>query len=171
MVTTELRGRRAGLRAVTDCCPATVTGRVSMCRIRLCPAMMCGYAKARWGSAFLGGNLMSDALSFTELDEQRVELLPARTVLSCFNGGYGGDEFEGGDGGWGGDAKGGYGGDGGDAVVANNVNNGFIQINVAIGGPGGWGGDAYGGDADGGDGFGFDKYGFDKYGYGGGCAS
>ena len=45
---------------------------------------------------------MSDALSFTEIDGQHVELLPARTVLSLFAvGGFGGD---------GGSADGGAGG-------------------------------------------------------------
>ncbi|MDQ6741124.1 MAG: hypothetical protein M3021_12400, partial [Actinomycetota bacterium] len=33
---------------------------------------------------------MSDALSFAELDGQRVELLPARTVMSMFSAGNGG---------------------------------------------------------------------------------
>ena len=34
---------------------------------------------------------MSDALSLAEVDGQHLELLPARTVLSCFGGGFGGD--------------------------------------------------------------------------------
>jgi hypothetical protein len=120
---------------------------------------------------------MSEALSFAEVDGQHVELLPARTVLSCFNGYYGGYgdefEFEGGDGGWGGDGYGGDGGDGGHAIVADNVNKSFFgdQYNVAVGGHGGHGGDGWGGDANGGDGFDFDKgHGYDKgygdYGYG-----
>ncbi len=48
---------------------------------------------------------MSDAVSFTEIDGQHVELLPARTVLSLFSlhGGNGGN------GGGGGDAQGGLG--------------------------------------------------------------
>jgi hypothetical protein len=46
---------------------------------------------------------MSDALSFAEIDGQHVELLPARTVLSCCGGGGGG---KGGDGG---NAQGGLG--------------------------------------------------------------
>ncbi|MDQ4010794.1 MAG: hypothetical protein M3228_08885 [Actinomycetota bacterium] len=33
---------------------------------------------------------MSDAVSFTDLDGQHVELLPARTVLSMFSAGDGG---------------------------------------------------------------------------------
>ncbi len=32
---------------------------------------------------------MSDALNFTEIDSQHVELLPARTVLSLFSAGGG----------------------------------------------------------------------------------
>jgi hypothetical protein len=44
---------------------------------------------------------MSDALSFVEIDGQHVELLPARTVLSCCGGG--------GKGGDGGNAQGGLG--------------------------------------------------------------
>lgn len=84
---------------------------------------------------------MSDALSFAEIDVQRVELLPARTVLSSL----------GGDGGWAGDGFGGFGGDSGDAVVAGNDNYGGIQVNIAISGPGGWGGPGWGGDASGGD--------------------
>jgi hypothetical protein len=44
---------------------------------------------------------MSDALSFAEIDGQHVELLPARTVLSCCGGG--------GKGGDGGSAQGGLG--------------------------------------------------------------
>ena len=45
---------------------------------------------------------MSDALSFAEIDEQHLELLPARTVMSMFSAdcGCGGD---------GGDAQGGLG--------------------------------------------------------------
>ncbi|MDQ4021573.1 MAG: hypothetical protein M3257_08100 [Actinomycetota bacterium] len=43
---------------------------------------------------------MSDAVSFTELDGQHVELLPARTVLSMFiaQGADGGNGSNGGDG-------------------------------------------------------------------------
>jgi hypothetical protein len=49
---------------------------------------------------------MSDALSFAEIDGQHVELLPARTVMSTFRTGGGGD---GGTGGKGGSAQGGLG--------------------------------------------------------------
>ncbi len=49
---------------------------------------------------------MSDAVSFTEIDGQHVELLPARTVLSLFALSGGGN---GGTGGGGGDAQGGLG--------------------------------------------------------------
>jgi hypothetical protein len=35
-------------------------------------------------------DLMSDPMSFAELDEQHVELLPARTVLSMFSAADGG---------------------------------------------------------------------------------
>jgi hypothetical protein len=49
---------------------------------------------------------MSDALSFAEIDGQHVELLPARTVMSAFRTGGGGD---GGTGGNGGSAQGGLG--------------------------------------------------------------
>lgn len=53
---------------------------------------------------------MSDALSCAEVDGQRVELLPARTVLSLFTAGPpadtsgaagGGPAYTGGNGGWG----------------------------------------------------------------------
>jgi hypothetical protein len=47
---------------------------------------------------------MSDSLSFIEIDAQRVELLPARTVLSMINKAGGGCH-----GGNGGDAQGGIG--------------------------------------------------------------
>jgi hypothetical protein len=36
-------------------------------------------------------NVMSDALSFHEIDGQHVELLPARTVMSMFTTAEGGD--------------------------------------------------------------------------------
>ncbi|MGH3886672.1 MAG: hypothetical protein ACRDSZ_08885, partial [Pseudonocardiaceae bacterium] len=53
---------------------------------------------------------MSDALSFTEINEQHVELLPARTVLSLFSvGGCGGRGGDGGSGGDGGTGRGGLG--------------------------------------------------------------
>lgn len=48
---------------------------------------------------------MSDALSFAEIDEQHLELLPARTVMSMFSAHCG----CGGDGGNGGNAQGGLG--------------------------------------------------------------
>jgi hypothetical protein len=111
---------------------------------------------------------MSEALScgmlgWADIEGQRVELLPARTVLTtgCYNYNghwnyddwtFGGDAGDGGDGNEGGD---GVGGDGGDAhaIVANNENHGGIQVNMAFafGGVGGYG---FGGgvDADGGDG-------------------
>lgn len=102
---------------------------------------------------------MSDALScavlsWAEVDSQRVELLPARTVLSAFDSWYfGGVGDDGGTGGDGGDGntggEGGYGGDGGnaEATVKDNYNYGFMQINIAIA-EGGDGGDADGGDVD-----------------------
>jgi hypothetical protein len=48
---------------------------------------------------------MFDAMSFGEIDGQHVELLPARTVLSCCGGG----SSTGGNGGAGGHAQGGLG--------------------------------------------------------------
>lgn len=106
----------------------------------------------------MSGALSCGELTWAEIDGQRAELLPARTVLSAafdawyFGGDDGGSAGDGGDGGYGGPGVGGDGGNGGHAIVADNVNNGFIQINVAIGGPGGYGGEGDGGDADGGDG-------------------
>ena len=102
---------------------------------------------------------MSDALScavlsWAEVDEQQVELLPSRTVLSAFDswcfggpGDDGGHAGDGGDGNTGG--EGGYGGDGGNAtaIIENPENHGFLQINIAIA-EGGAGGDANGGDVD-----------------------
>ena len=53
---------------------------------------------------------MSDALSFAEIDGQRVELLPARTVMSMFSAGNGaGRGGNGGTGGTGGVGRGGLG--------------------------------------------------------------
>jgi hypothetical protein len=52
---------------------------------------------------------MSDALSFTEIDGQHVELLPARTVMSTFRAGGGEEGGDGGYGGNGGNAQGGVG--------------------------------------------------------------
>lgn len=108
---------------------------------------------------------MSDALScdvfgWAEMNAQRVELLPARTVLSAFDAGYfGSPGDDGGLGGNGGDhdtgGEGGEAGDGGNATatIENPENYGFLQINIAIA-TGGDGGDANGGDVDahGGDG-------------------
>lgn len=101
---------------------------------------------------------MSDALSFADIHGQRVELLPARIVLTT--SGYSDDGGDGGDGGdynTGGD--GGKGGDGGDAYAKadHNYNSSYWgdakQENVAVA-VAGDGGDANGGDvdADGGDG-------------------
>lgn len=116
---------------------------------------------------------MSNALSFAEINEQRVEFLPARTVLTTLGnisgGGSGDDGGTGGDGGAhnpGGQGVGGQGvgstgvgGQGGEtnAVVGGNQTNGLIspQINVAVafGGDGGTGigGNGYGGTGNGGD--------------------
>jgi hypothetical protein len=60
------------------------------------------------------GGLVSDELSFAEVDGQHVELLPARTVLSVFSTGatsgpHGGDTGAGGAGGTGGPAGAGSG--------------------------------------------------------------
>ncbi|HEY6421661.1 MAG TPA: hypothetical protein VIY28_00155 [Pseudonocardiaceae bacterium] len=41
------------------------------------------------GTTFPSEDLMSDAMSFVEIDGQRVEPLPARTVLSLFSAGGG----------------------------------------------------------------------------------
>ena len=94
----------------------------------------------------------AETLGFAEIEAQQVELLPARTVLSTvgggYYGGYGDDGGPGGDGGYGGQGGQAYGGDGGtaDATVAHNVNNGFIQINVAVAEANGGHGYANGGD-------------------------
>jgi hypothetical protein len=107
---------------------------------------------------------MSDALSFAEIDAQQVELLPARTVLSAFHGWYhcdyghyidydhyadygddGGDGGEGGDNNEGGDGKGGDAN--ADAMVKDNVNHGYSQVNIAVA-VGGVAGDGHGGDVD-----------------------
>ena len=76
---------------------------------------------------------MSDALSFTEIDGQHVELLPARTVMSTFRAGG----EEGGDGG--------YGGNGGNAQGGVGVN---VLSGLGVLGTG----SASGGDAAGGNG-------------------
>ena len=112
------------------------------------------------------GDLMSYALSSAEIDGQRMELLPARTVLSLFytcgcegGGGHGGGGHGGGghgDGGhswYGGDGRGGDGGAGGNGGngrggVGINLLNIVLfgdQINDAGSGSGGDGGNANGG--------------------------
>jgi hypothetical protein len=102
-------------------------------------------------------DLMTDTLSFAEIDGQHVELLPARTVLSLFStggcgdggGGHGGGGHDGGDGGGRG-GNGGYGGDGGTGrgglgVNLLNINLFGDQDNSAGNGFGGDGGNANGG--------------------------
>ena len=107
---------------------------------------------------------MSHALSSVQIDDQHVELLPARTVLSLFyrcgcegggghgGGGHGGGghgdgghSWYGGDGGRGGD--GGNGGNGRGGVGVNLLNIALFgdQDNDAGSGFGGDGGDANGG--------------------------
>jgi hypothetical protein len=61
------------------------------------------------GIIFPRRNLMSDALSFAEIDGQHVELLPARTVMSMFSTGGAGRGGNGGEGGKGGVGRGGLG--------------------------------------------------------------
>jgi hypothetical protein len=83
---------------------------------------------------------MSDALSFAEIDSQRVELLPARTVLSLFNTMGGSDRGgNGGTGGAGGQGRGGIG------VNLLNIDLFGDQTNDAGSGFGGTGGAADGG--------------------------
>ena len=85
---------------------------------------------------------MSDALSFTEIDRQHVELLPARTVLSLggiVKSGGGVCGGTGGTGGNGGDAYGGIG------VNALNIILQHAQDNYAANAWGGQGGSADGG--------------------------
>jgi hypothetical protein len=82
-------------------------------------------------------DFMSDALSFTEIDGQHVELLPARTVLSMFALGKGGGD--GGQGGAGGKGTGGIGLNVLDIDVLGDQNN------SAADGVGGSGGSARGG--------------------------
>lgn len=81
---------------------------------------------------------MSDAVSVAELEGQRAELLPARTVLSLFSG-LGGRGGNGGLGGAGGQGRGGLG--------ANLVNVNLLgdQSNFAGSGFGGDGGAGPGG--------------------------
>ena len=69
---------------------------------------------------------MSDALSFAEIDGQRVELLPARTVMSMFSAGNGA-------------------GRGGLGINLLNLNLFGDQTNSAGDGVGGAGGSAEGG--------------------------
>jgi hypothetical protein len=82
---------------------------------------------------------MSEALSMAELDGQRVELLPQRTVLSLFGTVAGGRGGEGGLGGAGGVGRGGIG--------ANLINLNIFgdQTNPAGTGYGGVGGAGTGG--------------------------
>jgi hypothetical protein len=86
---------------------------------------------------------MSDGLSFTEIDAQRVELLPARTVLSLTGTVKTGGGFQcggnGGVGGNGGSATGGIG------VNALNIILQHDQYNLAGNAYGGNGGSANGG--------------------------
>ncbi|MFN2479503.1 MAG: hypothetical protein ABR615_10090 [Pseudonocardiaceae bacterium] len=81
---------------------------------------------------------MSDAVSVAELEGQRAELLPARTVLSLFSG-VGGRGGNGGLGGGGGVGRGGLG--------ANLINVNLLgdQTNLAGSGVGGEGGAGAGG--------------------------
>jgi hypothetical protein len=90
---------------------------------------------------------MSDALSFAEIDGQRAELLPARTVLSLFSTGDGCGCHGGGDG----SHTGGNGGNGGSAQGGLGINilsgigilgTGTASAGDAAGGPGGNGGNA-----------------------------
>ena len=84
---------------------------------------------------------MSDALTFAELDEQHLELLPARTVLSLFSAGpLGGGR--GGNGGLGGPGGTGRGGLGANLI---NINLFGDQTNYAGSGVGGVGGGGLGG--------------------------
>jgi hypothetical protein len=85
---------------------------------------------------------MSDALSFTEIDGQHIELLPARTVLSLIGIKTGGKEHCGGDGGTGGNGGAAYGGIG---VQALNIILQHQQDNFAANAWGGAGGNADGG--------------------------
>ena len=86
---------------------------------------------------------MFDALSFAEIDAQRVDLLPARTVLSLMgiakSGGGGQCGGNGGQGGNGGAAYGGIGVNLLDIVLQHD------QYNSAANAKGGAGGDANGG--------------------------
>jgi hypothetical protein len=105
---------------------------------------------------------MSYAMSSAQIDDQHVELLPARTVLSMFytcgcegggghgggGHGYGGHSSYGGDGARGGDGgAGGNGGTGRGGIGVNLLNIDLFgdQTNDAGSGFGGDGGDANGG--------------------------
>lgn len=81
---------------------------------------------------------MFDAVSFTEIDGQRVELLPTRTVLSLAGIAKTGGQC-GGHGGTGGDGSGGIG------VNLLNIILQHTQYNDAANGHGGAGGSADGG--------------------------
>jgi hypothetical protein len=85
---------------------------------------------------------MFDALSFGEIEDQRVELLPARTVLSMIRVKSGGGVCVGGAGG-----TGGNGGDGSGGLGVNALNIILFdeQHNEAANGTGGNGGSANGG--------------------------
>jgi hypothetical protein len=85
---------------------------------------------------------MSDALSFTEIDGQHVELLPARTVLSLAGIAKTGGGVCGGSGGVGGNGGDAYGGIG---VNALNIILQHDQFNEAANAYGGQGGSADGG--------------------------
>jgi hypothetical protein len=82
---------------------------------------------------------MSDALSLAELDGQRVELLPSRTVMSLFSTAGGG---RGGNAGLGAPGGVGRGGLGLNLINANVLGD---QTNLAGSGVGGEGGGATGG--------------------------
>jgi hypothetical protein len=85
---------------------------------------------------------MSDALSFTEIDSQHVEFLPARTVLSLTGSVKTGGGVCGGTGGVGGNGGNATGGIG---VQALNIILQHTQYNEAANAYGGAGGSANGG--------------------------
>ena len=76
---------------------------------------------------------MSKALSFAELDEQRAELLPQRTVLSMLTGISGGRGGEGGLGGPGGVGRGGW-----RAAAPSRRTEADIYAGMALGSTRGW---------------------------------
>jgi hypothetical protein len=94
---------------------------------------------------------MFEALSFSEIDGQHVELLPARTVLSMFSAGHGcgcdGGHEGGGNGGNGGVGGNGGKGSGGLGINLLNIDLFGDQTNSAGNGIGGNGGNANGGNA------------------------